>query len=371
MSRVAIARCTTYEASQVADAVRAALAPLGGIEAFVRPRMRVLLKPNMLLEAELEQAVTTHPVVVEAVAALAVAAGGDVWIGDSPGGPKENSERLWEPLGMRRAAEGSGAGLVPFKVAEWKRLNERDYFICRPMLEADLVINLAKPKTHVTTLYTGAVKNLFGAVPGRRKREVHCWAPHADQFADALVDIAELVWPGLTIMDGVVGQEGEGPGTSGTPRHFGIVAASADAVALDTVITDAMGYQRGRVLHVVKAGERGLGEGDLSRIDVVGDVDALGFGKVDIPKAMWVVNVPPWIGRLMGDRIVLSPEFSEDACTGCARCVESCPKDALTKGIPPTVDLDECIGCMCCAELCPQAAVETKRSLLSRLLGIQ
>jgi uncharacterized protein (DUF362 family)/NAD-dependent dihydropyrimidine dehydrogenase PreA subunit len=296
-----------------------------------------------------------------------------VWIGDGPAGPVDNTRKLWRPLGMTDVAEATGATLVPFESVRWSSHGGRDYFLAQPVLDADLVIDLPKLKTHVLTLYTGAVKNLFGAIPGRRKRELHLRAPGIKEFSDVLVDVFELVPPTLTIMDGVLGMEGEGPGTTGTPKQFGVIAVSADAVALDTVIVEAMGYHRGQVLHLAEAGRRGLGQADSRSITVLGDAAALDFGRVELASPRWVTKAPRWVGEMVGKRLVLRPLVSPEVCIGCGRCVEVCPKDAITVGDDRVAcfDLDECIGCLCCAEICPEAAIETKRSLLSRLAKIR
>jgi len=371
MSIVSVVACKTYEPDAVRQAVAAALAPLGGIGRFVHPGMRVLLKPNLLAAADLERAITTHPTVVQAVAELVQEAGGSAFIGDSPGGPAGDGRRVWGPSGMAAVAEHTGATLVSFDGVEWKRLNGHDYFIARPICEADLVINLPKLKTHILTLLTGAVKNLFGAIPGTRKREVHCRAPGVQDFGCALVDVLELVRPGLTLMDGVLGQEGHGPGMGGTPRQYGCLAASADPVALDAVIARALGYRPGEVLHLVQAGARGLGVADLDAVQSVGDRRALDFGMVSLPKAHWYFRVPAWISAPVHRAIRLRPRLTLSACVGCGRCAEVCPGEAIVPGQPPHFDMSRCVGCFCCAEICPQGAIQPRSNLIARLIGVR
>jgi uncharacterized protein (DUF362 family)/NAD-dependent dihydropyrimidine dehydrogenase PreA subunit len=370
MSLVAVAGCESYEMAAVRRAVAAALAPLGGIGRYVRPGMRVLLKPNLLSATELERAVTTHFAVVEAVAELVREAGATVLVGDSPAGPIESNPRVWRVSGMVDAAERAGARLVPFDDVVWKRSNGADYFIARPVFEADLVINLPKLKTHVLTLYTGAVKNLFGTIPGTRKREAHVRAPDVRNFGQLLVDVLELVRPGLTVLDGVWGQEGNGPGAGGTPRPYGCVAASTDAVALDEVVTEAMGYRAGEVLHLLQAQQRGLGGSAPGAVRVEGDLRVLEFGRVRLPRAPWRSFIPGWVGGPLRRAVRLRPRLEPAACVGCGRCSEVCPRETITPGRPPRFDLDECIGCMCCAEVCPEGAIEPRRNLLARLAGI-
>lgn len=367
---VSVVSCNRYDPGRVRRAVEAALAPLGGIGRFVHPGMRVLLKPNLLAAVDLDRAVTTHPTVVQAVAELVAEAGGVVWIGDSPAGPVENGPRVWRRSGMVDVASRTGARLVPFEGVEWKRVGGNDYFIARPVLEADLVIDLPKLKTHVLTLYTGAVKNLFGTIPGTRKREIHLRAPGIHDFSRALADVLALVRPGLTIMDGVWGQEGNGPGTSGTPHRYGCLAASTDPVALDTVVTHAMGYRPGEVLHLVEAERLGLGVATPQAIRVEGDRKTLDFGRLDLPRARWYFRIPAWMGRPLYRAVRLQPHVVADRCIGCGRCVEICPQEAVEPGRPPRLDLDRCIGCLCCGEVCPEGAIEPHRGLLARLIGI-
>ena len=245
---VSLTACETLGREVVAEALVSVLAPLGGMGRFVSPGMQVLLKPNLLTAAAPDQAVTTHPTLVEAVTKSVQEAGGTVLIGDSPAGPLKNAPRAWHKSGLREIAARTGSTMVPFEEVSWHSVNGTDYFIARPVLEADLVINLPKLKTHALTLYTGAIKNLFGAIPGTRKRELHFQAPGVQDFSSILVDVLELVQPGLTIMDGLLGQEGNGPGSGGTPHWYGCLAASTDPVALDTVMTEAMGYRPGEVL---------------------------------------------------------------------------------------------------------------------------
>jgi uncharacterized protein (DUF362 family)/Pyruvate/2-oxoacid:ferredoxin oxidoreductase delta subunit len=370
MPIVSVVNCETYEIEAVHQAVAAVLEPLGGLGRFVRPGMDVLLKPNLLTAADPERAVTTHPAVVQAVTELVQQAGGTVHIGDSPAGSLKNAAVAWRKSGLTEVVSRTGAQLIPFEEVTWERFNGRDYFIARPVLGADLVINMPKLKTHMLTLYTGAVKNLFGTIPGTRKREFHFQAPGVQDFSSILVDVLELVRPGLTIMDGVLGLEGNGPGLSGTLHGYGCLAASTDPVALDTVMTRAMGYRRGEVLHVAEAGSRGLG---VSRPDVIpirGDCGALDFAEICLPRPHWYFRAPAWAAAPLRRLTRLRPQMTDTACIGCGKCVEACPQDVITQGKPPTFDLDRCIGCLCCAEVCPQGAIEPHRNLLAKLIGM-
>jgi ferredoxin len=282
----------------------------------------------------------------------------------------KNEPVAWRKSGLVAASTRAGSPLVPFEEVDWRRLDGNDYFIARPVFEADLVINLPKLKTHMLTLYTGAIKNLFGVIPGSRKRELHLKAPGVQDFSSLLVDVLALVRPGLTIMDGLLGLEGNGPGLSGTPHWYGCLVASTDPVALDTVITRAMGYRRGEILHVAQAGARGLGVSDRDAISIRGDGGALTFGDLHLPRPHWYFRAPAWASTPLRRMTRLRPKLVDGACAACGKCTEACPQDVITPGDPPTFDLDRCIGCLCCAEVCPQGAIEPHRNLLARLIGM-
>ncbi|MBU0494923.1 MAG: DUF362 domain-containing protein [Chloroflexi bacterium] len=368
MSIVSVQSCASYDPAAVRQAVMAALNPLGGMAQFVRPGMRVLLKPNLINDAPRDRAVTTHPAIVQAVAELVQEAGGVVRIGDSPAGSTEATPRVYQGTGMVEVAERTGAQLVPFEPITWQRLNGADYFIATPVLEADLIINLPKLKTHVFTLYTGAVKNLFGIISGTRKRDIHYRAVSLTKFSQALVDVLALTRPGLTIMDGVLGLEGNGPGTRGIPRPYECVAASADPVALDTVLSGAMGCAPGRVLHLQQAAARDLGTGDRDAIQVMGAASALDFGPVRLPGAHRLLGLSSKIGTPLRLTVRHQPRLDAAACIGCGRCSEACPAQVITPGRPAAFDLDRCIGCLCCIEVCPQGAIAPSYNLTGRLI---
>jgi uncharacterized protein (DUF362 family)/NAD-dependent dihydropyrimidine dehydrogenase PreA subunit len=371
-SLVTVQACAEYQVDEVRNAIKACIKPLGGMTHFVKPGMKVLLKPNLLSANNPDQFVTTHPFVVQAVAELVREAGGIVWIGDSPNSSvKDNQmEFLWQKTGMTESARATGAQLVPFKGVSWTRMHEYDYFIAKPIAEADLVINLPKLKTHTQTLYTGAVKNLFGTIPGARKSAAHIHAPGMKAFSQLLVDVLELVHPGLTILDGVTGLEGNGPGASGIPHSYHCIAASADPIALDTIMTHAMGYRKGEVLHLAIAGERNLGNNVVEQIKIEGDPSVLQFGRLQLPTPRWFFNIPSWLSAPVANQLKLQPRVNVDKCTGCGTCSKVCPANVITKGKPPMFRLADCIGCMCCGESCPEGAIVPKRNPIAKMVGM-
>ena len=220
---VSIVRCETYDEEEVLRGLRRSIDLLGGIETFVKRGDRVLLKPNLLYGKPPEKAVTTHPSVVRGMIEIVREAGGVPSIGDSPG--MESLRKAAEKAGIKRVADETGCSLVEFdrpivppdRKGKWFKQLEID----RSVLEADVIINLPKWKTHGQMLLTLGVKNLFGCIPGPRKALWHLKAGQdQERFARMLIDVYLTVRPALTLLDGIVGMDGNGPG-SGRPVPLG------------------------------------------------------------------------------------------------------------------------------------------------------
>jgi uncharacterized protein (DUF362 family) len=267
-SPVSILQCPDYTLEKVREVVKKSFENLGGIEKFVKKGDRVLVKPNLLSAKEPERAITTHPAVVQAVVEEVQKLGAIPWISDSPGGADRGVKRVFDKTLMTQVAQTTGARLFPFEgsgVYERKAQSGKIYYIAKPASDADVIISLPKLKTHSFLLYTGAVKNMFGTIPGFRKAEYHKEAPKTYEFASVMVDIFSLRPPEISLMDAVVVMEGDGP-SSGSPQYLGLILASPDAVALDTVGAKIFGYKDDEIETTLIAQKRGLGQKELSQI---------------------------------------------------------------------------------------------------------
>ena len=233
---VSIVRCETYEPDAVKAALSAALAPIGGLD-WVTPGMKIAIKANLMMRVKPERAATVHPQVATALCQLLIERGAQVVLGDSPGGPFTLSylSAVYGGTGMRQILE-TGAQLNEdfsiVEVSDPSAVRAKEFQVTGYLLEADAVIDLCKIKTHGLMAYTGACKNLFGAIPGTRKSESHYrYSTHA-LFANMLVDVCEYCKPRLSIADAVMTMEGNGP-SGGTPRFMGAILASFNPHALD------------------------------------------------------------------------------------------------------------------------------------------
>lgn len=241
MVKVALTRANSYQIDQLRKSLETLLAPLGGIAAFVKPGDRVLLKPNLLTASRPTKECITRKEIVYCVAKMVQEAGGKPFLGDSPA--FGSAKGVAKANGYLPLCRELNLPIVEFKGDKYSTGSEKFPYLrlSKEAMEADVVINLPKLKSHSQLTLTMGVKNLFGCVPGKMKAWWHMEAgKDAQSFAEMLVETAKAIHPDLTIMDAIIAHEGNGP-SNGEPRQLGILAASADVFALDWAIADILG----------------------------------------------------------------------------------------------------------------------------------
>ncbi|MBZ4646580.1 MAG: iron-sulfur protein [Clostridia bacterium] len=371
MNDVSLLRCDEYDYKKVKTVIDQTFINLGGIQKFVKPGMKVLLKINLLMKKKPEEATTTHPVFVEALTRAVQEAGGVVTIADSPGGlyTEKALKGVYSVCGIEEVAKKTGAilnyDLTHKEVSFTGGKITKSFMVISPALEADLVITVPKCKTHGMTLFTGAVKNLFGVIPGTYKAEYHFRMQDKKDFCNMLVDLCQLISPSLSIMDAIVGMEGSGP-SGGDPRKIGAVIASTSPYLVDLVATTIIGISPSEVYTIVNSIERGLCPSDISKINILGD-DISTFlikdYKLPVGRAVsFLDGLPPFMQKKINGWVSPKPVFIHETCIGCRDCEMNCPPKAISmREKKPYVDLNKCIKCFCCQELCPKKAIEIKR----------
>ena len=241
--KVSLIKANSYEVQSLKASIEELLEPLGGMSAFVKKGDRVLLKPNLLTGSRPTKECITRKEIVYCVAQLVIEAGGKPFLGDSPA--FGSAKGVAKANGYLPLCEELDLPIVEFHGQRYEV--ENDNFnhlrLCKEAMNADVVINLPKVKSHMQLTMTLGVKNLFGCVPGKMKAWWHMEAgKDVNRFGEMIVETAKAISPDLTIIDGIIGHEGNGP-SGGEPRELGILGASADAFALDRAVIEIVNVE--------------------------------------------------------------------------------------------------------------------------------
>lgn len=351
--KVIASSCTSYDIQGLVSLLKRSFQEIE----FSYGGAKVLLKPNLLSGRAPGKAVNTDPRFVQAVAEILREEGCEIWVGDSPG--FETTERALEKSGiaavMRKlklnlaAFEGrivmGSQGLSPYK----------QFFFGEDPRSYDLVINLPKLKTHAMMGLTAGVKNTFGFVPRFDKAKWHlrCGSDTA-LFSSVLIDMHATIAPALTVLDGILGMEGDGP-SSGRSRDFGLVAVSKSSFALDLFLEEALHVPVPLPINSMVR-EKGLAGG----YELV-DWGMPSISGIKMPKTVMSIqwNLNGRVGETVRGFLVRKPRQSGNRCTGCTVCVQVCPPQALeiVNGILH-FDYRKCIRCYCCQEMCPTGSIK-------------
>ncbi len=363
MNKVAITKCHSYDYEEIKKAIYELIANTD----FPKVEGKtILLKPNILSDSEPEKNITTNPNVVKAVADILIERNArKIFIGDSPGLQGVNFQG--KISGMKKVCDETGAILADFssQTETHELWNGIKAPIAKIVFEADLVFSLCKMKTHQLMYATGAVKNMFGIIPGLNKSPIHLKARTPENFALFILSLYNLRKPDYSIMDGVISMEGAGP-ANGTLRNSSLLIGSNSALALDKAEAIIMGYNPKDIpiLFQAERMERGLTNGEYTLINPH-DIVIEDFERVDVKKrGLFTSLILPFFLRPFDKKMASrrkKPEFIPEKCKLCKRCIGICPAKALTI-INSRIELDskKCIRCYCCHEICPFDAIKIK-----------
>jgi len=386
-NKVFVSRCESYKKTDVRSIILEGLNRFGGLARYINNGQKICVKPNLLLPASPDKGIITHPVFIEAVIEILAEHTGkpeNIIIADSssPGVPftRNGIEKVYRETGLLGIAERTGCILnystdySQVSNKKGKLLKKID--IINTVRDCQVIINLPKFKTHNLTTITGAIKNMFGIVPGFTKVGYHLRFDEINVFTGMLMDLVTLVRPTLNIMDGILGMEGDGPGRSGTPRNTGIVMISDDPVAMDLIMGLIMNVSEEHNPFIRIARERGLDSAYLENIKMVGaGIDELIIRDYKLPKSAGQERLieNKFINKYIIPRIrsYLNPYLYADmkTCTSCETCQKVCPQKVVTcTESNVKFDHTNCIRCFCCSEMCPEGAIDIKYSLIGNLI---
>lgn len=380
MKSVSIRSCNDYDYDNVKEAIKRSLYDLGGLSSYIQPGSKVLIKPNLLMKKRPEDATTTHPMILKAICEELLDLECDIIIAESPGGPYTEStlRGVYKTCGIEAVAKELGINLnynleeVRVENKEAKALRYMD--IIKPITEVDHVINLCKLKTHVMANFTGGTKNLYGCIAGLKKAEIHYRFPTEELFCEqVLIDICSYINPTLTIMDAIIGMEGDGP-SAGTPRKIGAVLASTSPYAIDVVACNIINLEPTKVFTITGAVKRGFIEPSFKDINIVGeDIKKFIIKDYKLPNKGKTFNLlegvfPKFINKHVTKLLTPKPVVSNTICIKCGYCAKVCPAKVIDMNEYPKINLEKCIRCYCCHELCPKKAIHVKQNIIFKII---
>lgn len=351
IEKVAVVKCNSYKQKEVDNSLDKIIKLL---DFKFKRGAKVLIKPNLVTaNVKNKTAAYTQPGIIEGVCKILRKNNCRIYIGESS---FMDTDCFFKKSGIDKVAEKYNAELVVFeqdklvKIKDCKAKILKKFPIAKTLKDVDLIINLPKLKTHILTMFTGGIKNLYGVIPGGLKQKLHNTAKSEQNFSNLLVDIYQNIKPGLNIMDGIVGMEGQGP-TSGTPINSKLILGSRNTVALDIAASRIIGMEPKKILMIDYSVKRKLYSGY--------DFELVGLEKlpsIHFRKPRSDTNKTN-LRRIFAQRLILC---DENKCIQCGTCAKKCPGKAIHLNPYPIINKKKCIRCFCCIEICPTDALTLK-----------
>jgi uncharacterized protein (DUF362 family)/ferredoxin len=362
MSQVLV-RQATYDPHALRPLIFEMMEAMGGAQ--IHGGSRVLIKPNLLAPAKPRHAILTHPAIIRFVVEYVLSKGARPLVADSPA--IGSFEMILRMSGIRDALEGLDCECRPFQNSILVDIGGPfgEIAIAEEAVRADVIVNLAKLKTHSQMLLTLAVKNLFGCIIGYRKPEWHMRAGIDRQtFARLLVRIGRTLRPTFNILDGVLALEGQGPGRGGVPKQLGILMAGRDPFAVDLTVCRMLDLDPGQLPVLMAAAEI---EGLLIEPKIDGTLPQIrGFC---LPRQTSLVFGPRFLHGFIRRQLLQRPVCNGALCQMCGECSKICPAGAITpKETLLQFDYERCIRCYCCIEICPFGALRSAETLAGKVV---
>jgi len=364
MKKLVISRCDEYNWEKIYNVILSQLSVLD-ISSKIKNK-KVLLKPNLLSAHLPQEAVTTHPEFLRAVIKLFKERNNEVVVGDSPS--TTNFDEVVSKTGIKKVCEEEQVELInlstyPTTEFEFNKFGCKKLVVSKIVTEVDFVVNLPKLKTHSLTILTCGIKNMYGIVPGLTKSLYHKYAPHPSDFLEILYAVYSFRPPDLTIVDGIIGMDGEGP-AGGNPKKFGLILTSEDATVIDYFVARSLfklpDYLLTKNKYLNKPSEivfLGVSNKEIESIEVA------------LPQTISVINYfPKIVLDVIKPLIWFRPKIVQKLCKRCGKCYQICPQKTIKKiGGRYFIDYKNCITCFCCSETCPYKSIKIERSLLYKI----
>ncbi|TAL79184.1 MAG: DUF362 domain-containing protein [Bacteroidetes bacterium] len=365
-NKVAVRICKEYDVHEVYNIISDIYKITDGPDVKGK---RVLVKPNILTDDDPAKCISTHPVVVEVMIRFLQGKGATVFVGDSPA--VHTQKFRGEKSGIYKVCETTGASWVDFMLnPNEKKLRKGKIRIAAIVDEVDFIISLPKFKNHELVYFTGAIKNTLGMVPGFSKGKQHALHQDRSRFSEFLVDLTEAVTPDYFLMDGIMGMEGPGPG-SGFPVETSLLFGSTNPLILDMIACQIAGYDP----MIIPTNRTAFFRKNWLQTeeDIIYDGPEIstiikeGFIKIPVSDTNNIALQFVMKRIKFLKKFERRPVFLHGKCTGCQKCVDICPVEAihplLSKKTHILLTDSKCIRCFCCSEVCNDNAVEIRRKV--------
>ncbi|MBW1897524.1 MAG: DUF362 domain-containing protein [Deltaproteobacteria bacterium] len=385
MQKISLLKCSEYSNKILKQKIRQSFENIGyDLNRF--SQAKVLIKPNLLMPSKPEKAIITHPEFFRAAVQVVKEHNGIPLLVESPA--VHSLKKTIQKTGYLDIAETEKVEIAnpteTLTIHSDVSKSFKHIEISKAFFDADIILNLPKFKTHGLTYITGAVKNFFGAIPGLQKSKMHIKIPSPPDFTEFLLDLYGAMINGfekpktiLNLMDAILAQEGEGPGTAGNPIKMNMIIAGTDAVAVDYVAVKVAGLDVEKAMTVLEGFKRDFCVPSADKIKIVGDtIEGLRVAKFSPSKGTILSNMVRWpmTSKTFRNLFIDRPVPGEENCTLCYQCKKICPAGAVGKSDKnqniPQYDYKKCIRCYCCMEICPEAAIEKRNGRLQWVLRL-
>jgi uncharacterized protein (DUF362 family)/Pyruvate/2-oxoacid:ferredoxin oxidoreductase delta subunit len=370
-NKVSYIYCENYEEELINNSITKMLSTFTDLNKKLEAKkLNILIKPNLLAPRHPDKAVTTHPMVIKAIIRYLQKFDCNITIADSPAGTYnlKTMEKLYKTCEIQKFADETGCNLnydlsdvmveFPDGIVFKKSL------IIKPAVEADLIINVAKLKTHTLTRLTCATKNLFGLMPGVLKYRQHLAMPDIKIFSQMIIDMNKYFEDKVfNIVDGIVGMEGEGP-SGGDPKFAGALLAGYNSQAVDVIACKIMGMPPLTVSTLA-------GYKEVDKVELIKLTEMKTYNFILPPERIKSLPdyIPNFVQNFLTEIIIAKPLINKKTCKSCGICVKSCPAEIITMNSKGAYikTYKSCIKCYCCQEACPYKSIQLSKPLLERI----
>jgi len=374
MEKVSIIPCEDYKVDDIYLAIKKGIKDIGF---KIKKGSKVLIKPNVLAGNPPEKATVTHPKVIEALCKLLKERDCDITIGDSSAYyVKGFTMTNFKEVGIEEIAKVYKVKLMAFEREKITVANKHksrffeNIFIPVPYKDFDLIINVPKLKVHSLTKISGAIKNMYGVIPGGIKQYYHDQLKvlfnYERLWGEFLNDVYLNLTPDLCILDGIIGLERDGPAATGDPKRVGVIMVSKNGWAMDYVISKLIEENVEEIPVLADAQKRNLI--NFKKIKIIGKIPSIDFVKVSKKsKKPKLIN---WMISKLWNQLYVQPKINLSKCNLCMECLKECPVNAITLyDNKVVIDQKSCIHCYGCENYCPQKAIYFKGSLINRIIN--